>query len=90
MRITQTGQMERSGTDYLIPVTITIGLLESSLAGLFTRKRTTRLFVTGQRENTNVVAEDGKFVNIEVRNWAVSLVNQDVMKRRVRRQEWEK
>ena len=79
MRVTQVGKMTRSGSDYLIPVTIKVFLH---------RTRTTRLFVTGKEENTNVVAEDGKFVNCKVRNWAVSLVNAPIMKRRVRRQEW--
>ena len=81
MKITQSGPMTRSGADYLMPVTIKIFLR---------RLRTTRLMVTGTESNTNVVAEDGKFVNLEVRNWAVSLVNQPIMKRRVKRQEWEK
>ncbi len=81
MKILLAGQMTRSGTDYLVPVAIKVFLH---------RTRYTNLFVTGQVENTNVVAEDGLFVNTEVRNWAVSLVNQAILKRRVRRQAWEK
>jgi len=81
MRVTQVGDMTRSGTDFLIPVTIKVFLH---------KLRTTRLFVTGQEERTNVVAEDGKYVNFEVSNWAVSLVNKDIMKRRIPRQTWER
>jgi len=81
MKITQTGQMEKSGTDYLIPVTIKV----------FLRKlRATRLFVTGQEERTNVVAEDGGYLGAEIRNWAVDTVNKEILHRRIKRQAWEK
>ena len=81
MRVKQAGEIKRSGRDYLIPVTIKVFLH---------KLRTTRLWVTGPERNTNVIAEDGKFVNLEVRNWAVSLVNQDIMKRCERRLAWQK
>ena len=81
MKITQAGDMARSDSDYLIPVTI---------KGFLQKMRHTRLFVTGAAERTNVVAEDGGFLNTEIRNWAVALVNKDILKRRIKRQGWEK
>ena len=81
MKIRQVGDIQCSRHDYLIPVTIKV---------LFHKLRTTRLLVTGHESSTNVIAEDGKFVNREARNWAVSLVNQIVMERFIRRQVWDK
>ena len=55
----------------------------------FRRPRETRLFVEGPNEKTNVIAEDGGFVNGELRNWAIGQVNKGIMARRLQRQQWE-
>ena len=45
--------------------------------------------VTGQEDKSNVVAEDGLFVNGELREWAISQANAHIIKRRIARQQWE-
>ena len=55
----------------------------------FRKPRETRLFVEGPNEKTNVIAEDGGFVNTELRTWAIGQVNKGIMARRLERQQWE-
>jgi len=80
MRCEMNGEILRSNSDYLVPVKV---------YRWFREPRETRCFVTGQEEKSNVVAEDGLFVNSTLREWVISQVNKDIMKRRIQRQRWE-